>query len=113
VTESQIQIGCVRWFKYQYPQFSTLLVHVPNGRRRHIRDAAKLKMEGVVAGVADLVLFVPSHGWHGLLIEIKTDKGRQSQSQKEWATNVISMGYRYQIAKSIDDFVLIIKEYLC
>ena len=112
MTESQLQIGCVRWFKYQYPNLGTLLIHVPNGRRRSIRDGVKLKMEGVVAGVADLILFVPSHGWHGLLIEMKTPIGKQSKSQKEWAANVMVMGYRYKIVKSIDEFVIVINEYL-
>lgn len=112
MTESQTQIGCVRWFKYQYPNLGTLLIHVPNGRRRSIRDGIKLKLEGVTAGVADLILFVPSRGWHGLMIEMKSSKGKQSQSQKEWAERVTAMGYRYEIAKSIDDFVEIIQEYL-
>lgn len=112
MTESQIQIGCVRWFKYQYPKLGTLLIHVPNGRRRSIRDGVKLKMEGVTAGVADLVLFVPSNGWHGLCVEIKTPVGKQSKSQKEWSENVTAMGYKYTISKSVDEFVEIIKEYL-
>ena len=112
MTESQLQIGCVRWFKYQYPNWGTLLIHVPNGRRRSIGDGIKLKMEGVVAGVADLILFVPRGECHGLMIEMKSPTGKQSKSQKEWAANVVEMGYRYEIAKSIDDFVIIIQSYL-
>lgn len=113
MTESNIQIGCVRWFRYQYPNYAKLLVHIPNGRKRNIRDGVKLKMEGVTAGVADLVLFVPSKEYHGLMIEIKTPKGRQSDSQKEWQNDVLNVGYQYEIVRSIDEFVELINDYLC
>lgn len=112
MTESQIQIGCVRWFRYQYPNLAGLLIHVPNGRRRSAKEGALLKKEGVTAGVADLVLFVPKNGYHGLCIELKTEKGRQSESQKEWAIKIMSMGYNYAIVKSIDEFVELIKSYI-
>jgi len=109
--ESQIQIQCVRWFKYQYPQFASLLVHIPNGRMRSKREAFLLKQEGVMAGVADLALFVPrSHP--ALFIEMKTPTGRQTDSQKLWQKAITDMGYKYVVCRSVDEFVDTINYYL-
>ena len=58
--EHRLQCTCVRWFGYQYPELSALLFAVPNGGRRDPVTGARLKAEGVVAGVSDLILFLPS-----------------------------------------------------
>ena len=50
--EHRIQCACVRWFRLQYPQLNGRLFAVPNGGRRDATTAAKLKAEGVIAGVS-------------------------------------------------------------
>ena len=82
--EHRIQCACVRWFNVQYPKLHGRLFAVPNGGRRDATTAAKLKAEGVVPGVADLVLLISNRDYGALLIEMKTPKGRQSDSQKKW-----------------------------
>ena len=57
-SESQLQSECVRWFRYQYPEFKNVLFAIPNGGKRNISTAKRLKSEGVVPGVADLFLAV-------------------------------------------------------
>lgn len=110
--ESGIQKACVLWFRYQYPKYARLLFAVPNGGRRGRVTAAILKAEGVVAGVADLLLLVPSGGCHGLCIEMKTPDGRQSESQRIWQRAVEGQGYRYAVCRSLDDFRKLIDDYL-
>lgn len=110
--ESQIQIACVRWFRYQYPQYSILLIAIPNGGARGKVEAAIMKAEGVTAGAADLALFVPSCGYHGLFIEMKTKTGRQQPTQKLWQADVESQGYKYCICRSLEDFIETISSYL-
>ena len=102
--ESNIQIACVRWFRMQHPKLARLLFAVPNGGARNAVTGAILKAEGVVPGVADLLLLVPRHGYHGLAIEMKTRTGRQSDSQREWQQEVEAQGYRYVVCHSFDDF---------
>lgn len=82
--EHRIQTACVRWFRLKYPHLFARLFAVPNGGRRDGVTGARLKAEGVLAGVADLILLVPNAGYHALLIEMKTPKGRQSESQRAW-----------------------------
>ena len=110
--EHRLQCACVRWFRYQYPELTSLLFAVPNGGRRDATTAAKLKAEGVVAGVSDLILLVKRGGYGGLLIEMKTDKGRQSPEQKAWQKEVERQGYLYKVCRNLDDFIAIIREYL-
>lgn len=111
--ESTLQINCVKYFRYCYPQYSLNLVAVPNGGYRNRITAAIMKTEGVVAGVADLILFVPNSKWHGLAIEMKNgSKGRQSDYQKQWQAAVESQGYRYLVIRSFDEFREALREYL-
>lgn len=110
--EHRIQVACVRWFAYQYPQYEGLLFSVPNGGHRDKVTGAMMKAEGVVAGVADLILLVPSKGYHALCIEMKTEKGRQSPEQKAWQKKVEAQGYKYAVCRSLDDFIATINDYL-
>lgn len=111
--EHRIQTACVRWFRLKYPHLSPRLFAVPNGGRRDGVTGARLKAEGVLAGVADLILLVPNAGYHALLIEMKTPKGRQSESQKAWQQEVCAEGeYKYVVCRSLDDFIREVKIYV-
>lgn len=110
--ESDLQIACVRWFRLQYPQYARLLFAVPNGGNRNLREAARMKAEGVTAGVADLILLMPSHEYGALCIELKTVKGRQSNSQKEWQEAAEKAGNRYVICRTFDQFRKEVSGYL-
>lgn len=110
--EHQIQCACVRWFNYQYPNFRLNLFAVPNGGRRDKTTAAKMKAEGVLAGVSDLIL-LKSNAKHGaLLIEMKTRVGRQADTQREWQHHIEKDGYKYVVCRSLDDFMHEINSYL-
>ena len=74
--ESDLQIACVRWFTMQYPQYRGLLFAVPNGGSRNRIEAARMKAEGTVAGVSDLILLVPRGHFGALCIELKTENGQ-------------------------------------
>jgi len=100
------------WFRLQYPRLALNLFAVPNGGRRGKTEAAIMKAEGVTAGVADLILLVPSKGFHALCIEMKTPDGRQQPSQKAWQEAVEAQGCRYVICRSIGDFMREVNSYL-
>ena len=123
--EHNIQAACVRWFNLQWPEYRGLLFAIPNGGARSKATAGKLKAEGVVAGVADLILLAPRTRAritfegkvvtvikHALCIEMKTEIGIQSPKQKEWQKKVESHGYRYAVCHSLDEFMDTINNYL-
>lgn len=110
--EHRLQCACVRWFALQYPHLRGLLFAVPNGGARDAVTGARLKAEGVVPGVADLILLHPNATYCALAIEMKTDKGRQSQSQKDWQLRLEGNGGKYVVCRSLDQFIEAITTYL-
>lgn len=113
--EHRLQRACVEWFRLQYPRLRLRLFAVPNGGKRDPATAAQLRAEGALPGVADLVLLVPACGCGALLIEMKTTApgSRQSQAQSEWQQDLTSRHeYQYAVCRTIDDFILTIRQYL-
>jgi len=92
MSESSEQIALFEWAAFvggAIPELS-LLFAVPNGGARSKATAARLKNEGVKAGVPDLCLPVRTDLYGALWIELKRPgtrlkpKGRVSEAQKEW-----------------------------
>lgn len=111
--EHRIQCTCVQYFNLQYPHLRGRLFAVPNGGRRDAVTAAKLKAEGVVAGVSDLILLKSNRDYGALLIEMKKRTGRQSESQKAWQNIVCADGeYKYVVCRSFDDFMREVDDFL-
>lgn len=122
--ESEIQQGCVTWFRLQHPELAKLLFAVPNGGGRNALEASIMKGEGVTAGVSDMLLLVPRQGYHGLCIEMKRqwyEMGRkglvlkktyQEPEQKEWQSLVEAQGYRYEVIRTLEEFIELINSYL-
>lgn len=110
--EHRLQCSCVEWFRAQHPKFRHNLFAVPNGGRRDKVTGAKLKAEGVLAGVADLIL-LKSNARHGaLLIEMKTGSGKQSEAQGRWQRAIEKDGYKYVLCRSIEEFMREVNAYL-
>lgn len=108
--ESRLQIQCVKWFRYQYPEL--IIFSIPNGGHRNPVTAKIMKAEGVLSGVADLFLAYPSKGYNGYFIEMKISKGKQSENQKIFQENIVKYQYKYDIAYNFEDFMTLINEYI-
>lgn len=102
--ESDIQVACVSWFRMAYPEY--LCFSVPNGGSRNAIEAANLKREGALAGVADLIVVIQGKV---IFIEMKASKGRQSQNQLDFEKKVTRLGFDYYICRSLRDFISIIE----
>lgn len=110
--EHRLQCACVRWFRLAYHQYQHNLFAVPNGGYRAPATASKIKAEGALPGVSDLILLLARGRYHGLLIEMKTKTGRQSEAQKEWQRAIEADGYKYVVVRSIEEFTEVITNYL-
>lgn len=110
--EHKIQCACVRWFRLKYPKLKNILFAIPNGGRRDAVTGAKLKDEGATSGVSDLILLCSNRLYGALCIEMKTPKGVQQPSQKEWQKEIEAMGNKYIICRSLDEFMKAINDYL-
>lgn len=112
LTERQIQIKCVSWFRIRYPEASHVFMAIPNGSARNPWTAKNLKDEGVLSGAPDLVLLVPRHGYASLCIEMKKAGGRQSESQKAFQEAAKAFKNKYVVCYSVEEFQAVVAEYL-
>lgn len=111
-SEHHTQVACVNWFSMQYPKYKDLLFAIPNGGKRSIGVARKMKSEGVKKGVPDLFLALPNENYHGLFIEMKSVTGSLSPDQKRYLELLRLKGYRAEVCKCFDDFERVIGSYI-
>src|SRR5665648_1247898 len=94
--ESNEQQALFQWSKlmqHQYPELS-LLHAIGNGNTRTSAiQGARMKREGVLSGVSDVMLPVARNGWHGLYVELKVQGNTTSPSQKWWIAEMYKQGY--------------------
>jgi hypothetical protein len=95
----------------RWPELA-LMYAIPNGGHRHKAVAARMKAEGVKAGVPDICLPAPRGRWHGLYIEMKTRTGRASKAQKAWLRALQAQGYRVAICRDWEAARALIVDYL-
>lgn len=110
--EHQIQASCIRWFRLQYPQLKNILFAIPNAARRSARNGAYMKEEGMLAGVSDLILLKSNRFYSALCIEMKRPGEYQNPIQKEWQKAVESVGNKYVVCRSLEEFIAEVTDYL-
>ena len=105
-TEHEEQRAFISWWRKSMPE---VMIHaIPNGGGRGIREAGRLKAEGVSAGVPDL--FAPGLS---LWIEMKKQKGGSvSKEQKVWHVYLKGCGYEVIVPKGASDAVQLVIKYL-
>lgn len=108
-SEHDIQSACVNWFRYQYPKY--LIYAIPNGGERNAIVAAKLKKEGVLAGVPDLHIPIARKGFHGLYIEMKAGKNKPTDNQQTIMDKLRNEGYKCEVCWNLGDFMKTVTSY--
>ena len=113
-TESDEQQALFQWSKLiqtQYPELK-LLHSIPNGGKRNLIEAVRMKREGVKAGVSDIFLPVARGEFHGLYIELKVKGGKTSPSQEWWIVQTTKQGYYSTVCYGWLEAKGIIEKYL-
>jgi len=105
MTEHDLQKSIVNYVRLI--ERDVMIFAIPNGGQRHVAVARKLKAEGVVAGVPDLCLI-----YKGIVafVEVKTEKGRMSESQLAFAELCILNDIPHYVCRSVESMQRIIKE---
>ena len=105
-SEHSEQVGFVNWFRAKYPH--TLIFAIPNGEKRSISVATRLKAEGVTRGIPDL--YIPSCN---LWVEMKrATGGRLSPDQKKVIEYLRSVGHTVIVGKGAGDASKQVLEFL-
>lgn len=113
--EGQEQATLLAEVQLRYPAAFKLIYHVPNGGHRHKAVAAKLKGQGVKAGVPDLVLPMARGGYFGLYIEFKAEPpfdAAVSPSQDAYLQALSDQGYLAIVCRGHIDALEAIRAYL-
>lgn len=113
--EGQEQAALMTELRIRMPEVADLIYHVPNGGHRLKSVAAKLKQQGVVAGIPDLVLTMARGGFFGLYIEFKATPPNDaaiSPSQHERIRKLNDQGYLAVVCRGHFDAMEQIRAYL-
>jgi hypothetical protein len=112
--ESAEQQALFRWaalLESKYPPLGNMFA-IPNGGKRNLREAARMKKEGVRAGVPDIFLAWAGNGRNGLFIEMKASKGRLTDKQTEWMINLLDANFQVEVCFSWVEAANVICKYL-
>lgn len=93
----------------------SLLNSSQNGMRTTPAQARWAKACGMRKGFPDISLPVPSHGYHGLFIELKRRGATECAvrpEQREWLAQLAGQGYAAQVAYGWEHAIEVISAYL-
>lgn len=110
--EDAMQAACVAWYRYQYASLAPLLFAIPNGGQRGVPEAARMKKQGVTAGVPDLLLAVPTPRAPGLFLELKVGTNQPSPVQRELLARLRRIGYAVAVVRSLAEFRAAVEAHL-
>ena len=102
--EHQIQVAICQYLDIR----KVVYFAIPNGGKRNIIAATKLKKEGVKSGVPDLCII---HEGQAFFLEVKRPttpgaaKGRLSPAQKEMIARLEEAGAEVKIVYSVADVI--------
>lgn len=82
---------------------------VPNAARRSLRTGARMKAEGLKAGIADICIMFP--GGVASWLELKTPRGTHSIYQKGFQAICNRLNHRYALARTFDEAVDVLRSW--
>lgn len=105
------QVQLVARVRNFYPD--VIIFAVPNGGLRDKRVGARLKAEGVLASVPDLVVAEARGPYHGLYIEMKRVGGKATLDQADMMHRLRVRGYSVELAADgVDAAFAMVERYL-
>lgn len=110
--EHILQTNAINYFTLKYPKVAHLLFAIPNGGKRNLITAKKLKAEGVKSGVLDLFFAYPLKGYCGLFIETKFGKNDLTENQIFYKKEFEAQGYKCCVYWTLEEFIQIMEEYI-
>jgi hypothetical protein len=107
ISEHKLQVQVLDYIKREKATPDIFAFALANAGQRSLRMGARMKAEGLMAGVADLCIVMPLGrvAW----LELKSHKGRQSIEQKGFQARCERLGHSYGVAKTEDEAVMFLK----
>jgi len=115
LSEHLKQVHVFRWAKLnerKYPELACLFA-IPNQSNRGVKSGAKMKAEGLRAGLPDICLPVPRRAYNALWIEMKRHaKLKPTAVQLEWHERLSQNGGCVVVCYTTDGAIKTITDYL-
>ena len=113
--ESIQQAQVIEWSRWayktgKYPLLNMLHCSL-NGVKLSGTQAKIAKGQGMLSGVPDLFLPVPRQSFHGLYIEMKSEKGCLTENQQWFLGNAESVGYKTVVCYGSKEAIAAIQAY--
>ena len=108
------QITLFSWAEFaknKYPELD-LMYHVPNEGKRSAAMGARLKAEGLKAGVPDVCLPTAHGGYIGLYIEMKVKPNKPTEQQTQWLRDLRGAGHFTAVCYTWEEAKDLIEEYI-
>jgi hypothetical protein len=105
--EDRMQMAVARYLDL----LGVLWFHPANERKTSIQAGVRLKKKGVKSGVPDCLMLESNNTYKGLVIELKTTKGKLSENQKKWLSDLQDNGFCCYVCRSFDEAKEKIDEY--
>lgn len=99
LTEDQLQAQVFGFLSWALTD-DAMPFAIPNGGTRNRLEAIKLKRTGTTAGIPDLEIL---HRGRALFVELKTERGKVSESQRHIIPRIERAGCPVAICRSLDD----------
>lgn len=109
--ETALQIAFIRWLESQHPDIFMFTFASAGGIRSTARAGAEMSHMGYKRGTPDIFIMLPRQGFHALIIEIKTKRGRATKEQKEVLQQLSQQGYKSVVCKGWDDLIGTVRKY--
>lgn len=114
-SEYDEQRAIFTWSSYQEKRFPCLKYMFCSlaGIRLSMFQAKKAKASGNKRGVPDIIFPMQNHGYNGLFIELKREKGGvTSPEQKDFIQFLVEQNYRAVVCKGANEAIKEIESYL-
>ena len=114
MSEHDEQVKLFQWARLSEGRWPglALMFAIPNGGKRHVAVARKLKAEGVRPGVPDVCLPLARGPWHALYIELKHGHNTATPGQLGWLRMLTLAGNRAEVAYEFEGAKALIEEYM-
>lgn len=108
MSENELQISVIKYCDIR----RVSVVHIPNESKRTVSYGSLLKRMGMRKGFPDLFFPIARKGYHGLFIEMKTDKGKLGDDQLKWLKTLSKEGYLCKVCRTLESAVELIDYYV-
>ncbi|WP_028164082.1 VRR-NUC domain-containing protein [Bradyrhizobium elkanii] len=107
-SEHQLQVRVLEILAYtKRPEI--FVFAIPNQSNRHIRNAVRMKAEGLRSGIADLCILFPRDEGSVAWLELKKRGGSLTDEQKGFRAICQRLGIRWAVAKSVEEALAVLQ----